>query len=76
MLLATGAEANAEEVEEYPEHGHGWDGEDNAEETGDLAAGDDGQEDYDRGSPQGLPLYLGRQDVALWLLDQEEREGP
>jgi len=65
MLLAPGAQANAEGIEEYPEHSHGWDGEDNAEETGDLAAGDDGQEDYDRGYLQGLPLYPGRQNVPL-----------
>src|SRR5829696_6258920 len=37
MLLAPGYEgANAEEIEECPEHGHSWDGEDNAEETHDL----------------------------------------
>src|SRR5215212_6584404 len=37
MLLAPGYEgANAEEIEECPEHGQKWDGEDNAEETHDL----------------------------------------
>src|SRR5918994_6365032 len=36
MLLAPGIRANAYEIEECPEHGHSWDGGDNAEETHDL----------------------------------------
>src|SRR3990170_7008600 len=75
FTLVTGAEASAEEIEEYPEHGYGRHGEDNAEEARDLTAGDDGQEDQDRGYPQGLSLYPGRQEVAFYLLDHEEHEG-
>jgi hypothetical protein len=71
VLLAS-AKTSTEEVEEYPEHGHERHGRNGAEEARDLAAGDYGQEDQDRGDLKGLPLYPGRQDVALQGLDQDE----
>ena len=74
-MLTSGAKASAEEVEEDPEHGHGRYGEDDADETRDLASGDDGQEDQDRGDPQSVSLNPRRQDVALQLLDCEKHEG-
>jgi hypothetical protein len=64
-----------EKAEQYPEHRYGWDGEDNAEAARDLAPGNDGHEDQDRGDLQGLSLDPGRQDVALQLLVDEENKG-
>jgi hypothetical protein len=71
VLLAS-AKTSTEEVEEYPKHGHERHGQDGAEEARDLAAGDYGQEDQDRGDLEGLPLNPGRKDVALQGLDQNE----
>src|SRR5918995_2718344 len=73
FMLASGAKAGAE-VEEDPQDGHGRHGEDDAEETRDLAPGYDGQKDQDRRDLEGVSLNPRGQDVALQLLNCEEHQ--
>ena len=65
---------DAEEVEEDAPHRERRDSDDHAEDAPQPTSNYHGEEDQDRVHAQGVALDLGRQEVALELLDPEEQE--
>src|SRR5215213_2641465 len=64
-------QTNSEEIEQDPEDGEGWDGEDHPGEACEFTSGDNGEKYQDGVHVEGLALDAGGQEVAFELLDQD-----
>src|SRR5215207_4090766 len=69
--MLSSAQPNSKEVEQDPEDGEGWDGEDYSGEARGFTAGDNGEKYQDGVHVESLALDTGGQEVAFELLDQD-----
>src|SRR5215208_8500132 len=69
--MLSSAQPNSKEVEQDPEDGDGWDGEDYSGEAREFTAGDNGEKYQDGVHVESLALDAGGQEIAFELLDQD-----